>query len=268
MNNRIPLPLGHLLVALLVAVVAISACSSDDGSTDETTTESADTTTPVDDDTTTTPTETSDDTDGESTSTTDDSDNGALPGEAWDGFASAGDEFAVMGVAHDDELNVRSLPDPSSDIITSVGPTETGLIATGRARMLPESIWYEVDVDGVVGWVNAAVVGFMGGTDDATSEYLAGGSQGGAETMVDLARAVSAAFASEEPESRIVQSVAPTVGDLGEITYDVIGLGDDSVAGYRLHIFATPDENGETFSLRSIERTVFCSRGTDGELCV
>jgi len=262
--------LGRLLVVLLAGMIVVSACGSDDESADETTTESTDTTTSADDETTTSTatTETSDD---ESTSTTADSDDGAddgdLPGEAWDGFADAGDEFAVMGVAHDDELNVRSLPDASSDIVTSVGPTETGLIATGRARLLPRSIWYEVDVDGQVGWVNAAFVGFMGGTDDATAEYLANGSQGGAETMVDLARAVSAAFASEEPESRIVQSVAPTVGDLGEITYDVIGLGDDSVAGYRLHIFATPDDNGETFSLRSIERTVFCSRGTDGELC-
>ncbi len=173
-----------------------------------------------------------------------------------------------MGVAHDDELNVRALPDPSSDILTAVGPTETGLIATGRARLLPASIWYEIDVDGQVGWVNASFVGFMGGTDDATALYRRIGSGDSAETMVDLGRSVAAAFATEAPESRVVQSVAPTVGDLGEITYDVIGLGDDSVAGFRLHIIATPDDNGETFSLRSIERTVFCSRGTDGELCV
>ena len=259
-------------------MIIISACGSDDESTDGTITDSTETTGTIistDDDTTTSSiaTDTTDDgaddgIDG-STSTADGgADDSALPGEAWDGFAAAGDEFAVMGVAHDDELNVRSLPDASSDIITSVGSTETGLIATGRARMLPASIWYEVDVDGDIGWVNAAFVGFMGGTDDATADYLTNGSQGGAETMVDLARAVTAAFASEEPESRIVQSVTPTVGDLGEITYDVIGLGDDAVAGMRLHIFATPDDNGETFSLKSIERTIFCSRGTDGELCM
>lgn len=280
MTNRTFHPLVHYLVAIIALTVVVASCSSDDGSGDETTTESSDTSTSTDDETTTTTTATSDTSDdSDATSTTDNGsgddsddgdagDEGALPGEAWDGFAAAGDEFAVMGVAHDDELNVRSLPDASSDILTSVGPTEAGLIATGRARLLPESIWYEVDVDGTVGWVNAAFVGFMGGTDDATSEYLAIGSQGGAETMVELARAVSAAFASEEPESRIVQSVAPTVGDLGEITYDVIGLGDDAIAGFRLHIFGTPDDNGETFSLRSIERTVFCSRGTDGELCM
>ena len=179
-----------------------------------------------------------------------------------------GDEFAVMGVAHDDELNIRSLPDASSDIVATAGPTDTGLVATGRARLLPQSIWYEIDAGGgESGWVNAAFVAFLGGTDDATADYLDTGSEGTAETMVDLARVVTAEFASEEPESRIVQSVAPTVGDLGEITYDVIGLGDDSVGGLRLHIFATPDDNGETFTLKSIERTIFCTRGTDGELC-
>ncbi len=275
-------PFVRLLVACLTAITLVSACGSDDTADDASTTGSTDTTaTDTTDSTDTTATTATDDDSDDSTSGSDDSgsddsddgsaggpvDDSDLPGEEWDGFAAAGDEFAVMGVAHDDELNVRELPDASSTIVTSVGPTDTGLVATGRARLLPQSIWYEIDVDGDVGWVNAAFVGFMGGTDDATAEYLADGSQGGAETMVDLARAVSAAFASTEPESRIVQSVAPTVGDLGEITYDVIGLGDDSVAGFRLHIFATPDDNGETFSLKSIERTVFCSRGSDGELC-
>ena len=286
-NNRIVPPLVRFLVTLLAVILLAASCSNGDDSADQATS-STDTTAPDDDETTETTDTASTSDDDDSTSTSDDDSDGGgdgdggngngnngggvgdgdLPGEEWDGFASAGDELAVMGVAHDDELNVRELPDASSEILTAVGPTETGLVATGRARILPESLWYEVDVDGTVGWVSTAFVGFMGGTDDATAEYLDEGSQGGAETMVDLARAVSAVFASEEPESRIVQSVAPTVGDLGEITYDVIGLGDDSVAGYRLHIFATEDNNGETFTLRTIERTVFCHRGTDGELCL
>jgi hypothetical protein len=62
-------------------------------------------------------------------------------------------------------------------------------------------------------------------------------------------------------------SVAPTVGDLGEVTYDVIGLGDDAVYGYRLHVFGEPVTDG--FSLRTVERTYLCSRGVDAdELCV
>ncbi len=62
--------------------------------------------------------------------------------------------------------------------------------------------------------------------------------------------------------------MAPTVGDLGEITYDMIGFSDDSLAGFRFHILATPDANGETFTLKTIERTIYCSRGVDEGVCV
>ena len=89
-----------------------------------------------------------------------------------------------------------------------------------------------------------------------------------AETMLDLGLIVAEALASDEPASRIVMSVAPTVGDLGEVTYDVVGIGDDSVLGFRLHVFATPDEGGEGFVLKSVEQTVLCGRGLSGELCV
>ena len=176
--------------------------------------------------------------------------------------------FAVVGVAHDDVLNIRAAPGTDQAIVAEAGPTADDLVATGAARQLSASIWYEVTVDGVTGWASVAFVSYVGGTDDATSEFLAGRPPLEAETMVDLGEEVAAGFASEEPASRIVQSVAPTVGDLGEVTYDVIGIGDDSVAGYRLHLFAAPIEGGEGFVLTSIERTWLCLRGTDGELCV
>ncbi len=85
--------------------------------------------------------------------------------------------------------------------------------------------------------------------------------------MNDLGQAVADNLASEDPPSRIVRSVNATVGDLGEVTYDVVGLGDDATFGFRLHVFAV-DESGDGFSLRTIERTVFCSRGLSGENCV
>jgi hypothetical protein len=189
-----------------------------------------------------------------------------MPGEPWDGFASAGDQFGVVGVAHDDVLNVREAPDAGSTIVTTLDPTEMGVEATGEARELPSSFWYQVDTGSGVGWVNARFVLFIGGTDDATAEYIATGSPTSAETMVELADAVADAFILDDDVGpRVTQTVAPSVGDLAEITYDVIGLGDDAVGGFRLHIFAVPD--GEGFELKSIERTVLCTRGTAGELC-
>ena len=90
-----------------------------------------------------------------------------------------------------------------------------------------------------------------------------------AETVVDLGTLVADSFASVDPDSRIVQTTAPSVGDLGEITYDVIGLGDDAQVGWRVHVFGAEGESGESFGLMSAEVTALCGRGvTDDGLCV
>ena len=202
-----------------------------------------------------------------STSTTTDE---GLPGEPIDFGPQAGDQLAVVGVAHDDILNHRAGPGTDSEVIGRLAPTETELIATGRARALPESIWFEVEVDGVTGWVSSAYVGYLGLTDDATAEVIAAlEDTPGAETMADLGLIVAESMASEDPPSRIVMSVRPTVGDLGEATYDVVGLGDDALRGVRLHVFGDPAEGGEAFVLSNVERTLICGRGvTDDGLCV
>ena len=249
------------LLALLVlcSLVVIGAgCGSDDDST------SADSsTTTGSDETTTTASPSTTSSAAASSSTTEPT----MPGQPIDGFPGPGDVLAVVGVAHDDVLNVRELPGTDQSIVATAGPTADDVVATGQARELPASIWYEVTVDGETGWAGSSFLAFVGTTDDATSEFLAGAAPPLVETMVELADLVAADFASEDPPSKIVQSVAPEVGDLGEISYDVIGIGDDAVAGYRLHIFGTPAESGEGFGLKSIERTTFCTRGVDGELC-
>ncbi len=191
-----------------------------------------------------------------------------LPGEPFDGFPQQGDDLGVMGVAHDDVLNIRARPGTDQRIVTTAAATDDDVIATGRARKLSRSIWYEVTVDGTTGWASSRFLGFIGSTDDVTSSFLRGNPPPAAETMVELGELVAAHFASDDPPSRIVQSVAPSVGDLGEVSYDVIGLGDDSVAGFRLHVFATPHDSGDGFVLKTIEATTFCARGTDGGLCV
>ncbi len=179
----------------------------------------------------------------------------------------AGDELGVMGVAFDDVLNVRAKPGTDQSIVETLAPTDEGLVATGEERLLPNSIWYEVDAKGTTGWVSSSFVAFVGGVDDSTAEYLAEFPWPEAETMDELGQIVADNVASEDPASRIVRSVAAAAGDLGEVTYDVIGIGDDATAGFRLHIFGSPAETGEGFSLKSIERTTFCSRGLSGEFC-
>lgn len=244
---------------VLLALLLIVACGG--SGADTTTTSQATTSTSTATSTASTTTTTA------ATTTTSDDD---LPGEPIDFGPGAGEELGVVGVAHDDVLNVRSAPGTDSEVVEELEPTATGLIATGRARSLPQSIWFEVEVEGVTGWVSSAFVGYLGLTDDATAEVIETlGDTPGAETMLDLGLIVAEVMSSDEPPSRIVMSVAPTVGDLGEVTYDVVGLGDDALGGVRLHIFGDPAEGGEGFVLSNVERTFICSRGvTDDGFCL
>jgi hypothetical protein len=192
------------------------------------------------------------------------------PTDFWVPIPEEGAVIGVIGVAHDDTLNVRSGPGISFDIVAELDPTLTGISGTGGGWQLPSgSVWWEIEVGGgVTGWANQRFLSRLGGVDDLTSlvvERL--GEIPAAETMLDLGLAVGDAFLFSEGGS-IVMTVAPTVGDLGEVTFDVVGIGDDSVGGYRLHIFGQPSEGGEGFSLKSVEATVFCQRGLSGEICV
>ena len=260
------------VIALSIAI-AVGACS-DDGDETATTDTTEETTTSADESSTTDSTASTSTSEASTTTSTAPSTTTTgggpttLPGEEFIGYVNAGDILGVVGVRHDDVLNVRALPGTDQPVVVTADPTDIDLIATGRARLLPASIWFEITNDGTTGWANSRFLGHVGGTDDVTSAFLAEyGERPVAETLVQLGELVADEFASEDPPSRIVNSVAPSVGDLGEITYDVIGLGDDSVLGFRLHLFAVEGEGGESFELTTIEQTVFCIRGTAGEIC-
>ncbi len=264
-----------LLVAVVALAVMAAACGDDAESADttvvtttslaatSTTTAPATTTTGAPTTTTAAPTTTT------TSSTTAAPTTTTLPGEPIDVPPWRGDIVAVVGVAHDDVLNVRAAPGIDQAIVATLDPLEDNVLVLGNARSLPKSIWTQVELDGVTGWANISFLAYLGDTDDITARLVNDlGETPRAETMLDLGLIVAEALASEEPLSRVVMSVAPTVGDLGEVTYDVIGLGDDSLHGVRLHVFGTPDEGGEGFVLKSVERTQLCARGISGGFCV
>lgn len=57
---------------------------------------------------------------------------------------------------------------------------------------------------------------------------------------------VADSLASQEPPSSdIVQMSDAHVGDLGEVTFDVVGLGDDAMVGLRVHAFGEPVTEAE-----------------------
>lgn len=83
-----------------------------------------------------------------------------LPGQPFEGIFGPGATFGVIGVAVEDELNVRALPGDDQAILDSLDPLTTGLVYAGRARRLgpPTSVWYEVQAGEVVGWVHSRFV--------------------------------------------------------------------------------------------------------------
>jgi hypothetical protein len=199
--------------------------------------------------------------------------SGELPGEPFDDGPAPGSSLAVVGVRFDDVLYVRAIPGAKEEVIAELAPTGQAT-ATGQARMLSKSIWYEVDADDATGWVSAHFVAEPGDTTDITSQVVgsAGGSVPMASDMVELglavADSVTSSMESGEGEGAVstVMVVEPTGGDLGEVTYDVVGYPDDAVYGQRLHVFGTPGEGGG-YGLKSVESTLLCRRGVSDGLC-
>jgi galactitol-specific phosphotransferase system IIB component len=256
------------MAVLAVSMLILGACGEDAASSTttttvvETTTSSlATTTTPM---ATTTSITAATTTSAPATTTT--AGSSELPGEPIDFGPAAGDTLAVVGVAHDDALNLRAAPGADQEILERIPPTYDALTAVGKTRELPGSLWIGVDYEGTEGWVNLRYTGYLGDTTDIThtvTEQLGGAP--GAETMLELGLIVAEGIAGD-PSADIVMSVAPSAGDLGEVTFDVTGFEDDSVRGSRLHVFGQPID--EAFLLASVEGTVICARGVDAGACV
>lgn len=189
-----------------------------------------------------------------------------LPGEIVDFGPAEGDTLMVIGVRYDDVLNVRAGPGVGFDIVETLEPDDLDVNAMGETRQIPGAFWISVDVDGTVGWVNMRYVGFEGSTDDLTHVVVEEIGYPTSDTMAELGLIVARTFASDDPKSDIVLVVDESVGDLGEVTYDIIGLGDDAVLGVRAHVFGQPSDEG--FGLMSVEVTTICGRGiTEDGLC-
>lgn len=223
-----------------------------------------------------------------------------LPGEPYEYGPDEGTSLAVVGVDFDDVLNVRDVPFgeiiatldyehpiayllgvremPAGEPIAWFDSWDGAIVATGRTRKLPTTVWHEVQVAGVTGWASGAYLAPIGLSEDVTAHIIDRfGEQPEVDTLADLALLVGESFASVEPPSRVVITLAPGVFEaIGEVTVDVLGLGDDSLLGYRLHIAA--DAGGDwmfgdpgPFTFRSVRRTVLCHshRGVTADgLCV
>lgn len=253
------------LVLVALALVA-GACGGDSGSDDTTTTTQAPATTTT---TSTQPSTTTTTAPSTTTTTIPTSTTTTLPGEPLDFGPVSGDVLGVVAVSFDDVLNLRAGPGTDFEVLKKMPAREERVIANGRAQSLPNSIWYEVTYSGVTGWASASFLAYLGAADDITSQIVDDlGEVPEATTMEKLGEVVAGTYEPIERPLRVRMSGEPSVGDLGEVIFDVVGFPDDAVAGVRLHIFGQPTEDG-TFSLKSVEAISLCRRGvTDDGLCV
>ena len=192
--------------------------------------------------------------------------SGGLPGEPIEFGPAAGDTVAVVGVAHDDVLNLRAVPGAKKDILEGIPPLADSLTARGNTRQLANSFWIEVDYADTQGWVNLRYIAYLGDTDDITAAIVEQlGETPIEETMEELGMLVAESVAGN-PSADIVMSVAPTIGPIAEVTFDITGFEDDSVRGGRFHVFGQAGDDG--FTLEAVEATPFCARGVDDGACV
>lgn len=253
------------LTSVLVVALVATACGADAGSPTTTTLLATTTTAPLA--TTSTATAPTTTTTTTATTTTSGAVTTTLAGRPVDFGPAAGDTLMVIGVRHDDVLNLRAAPGASQPVVGTISPLEMGLTAVGETRELPGAFWTRVQHQGKVGWVHMSYVGYAGAVEDQTAGVVA--ELGGiptAPSMQALGELVASTFESQDVESDVVLVKPATSGDLAEIVYDVIGMADDAVRGARLHIFAEPVTGG--FALKSVEVLVICGRGVSSGACV
>lgn len=69
-------------------------------------------------------------------------------------MAGAAEIYKVRGVAADDSLNMRNTAGVRGQVVATIPPNSSGVVATGREQKLGQSIWTEVHWAGKSGWVN------------------------------------------------------------------------------------------------------------------
>ncbi|NNF55573.1 MAG: SH3 domain-containing protein [Acidimicrobiales bacterium] len=256
-RRRRPSPRGAVagLLTIALAATACAGSGTDVVTQDPTTITTTDTTTsPQPTVATTAPTTTS-----EATPPTPPD---SLPGDLIEFGPAQGDQLDVVGVAFDDVLNVRVAPGTDFEIIGTLDPDASGVTATGHNRLLSNSFWVEVEFDDQLGWVNEAFVGYLGVSQELSTDQEADG-------MYALGELLASTYVTQDPPSSVtlVRNAADEDEFRTTLIYDVIGIGDDSVKGFRLTIVAESDLGG-TGAVSFTEQTI-CSRGLAPDLrCV
>lgn len=178
-----------------------------------------------------------------------------LPGAETDSTFRSGDLVGVIGAENGTTHWLVDFPGVDG-VAREVQPTDTGLEALGIAWQIDDVLWERLAFADREGYFPRSMLAFIGEPEDVTDLYATLNS----ESVEDL----GAQIAGEIEATELVLVAEPSSL---EVVYDVIGLGDDSVEGYRVRVIAK--EVGVGFTPESVERTPLCRRGlSDSGQCL
>ncbi len=212
----------------------------------------------------------------------------SLPDTPVDTGPAAGTGLAIVGVAHDDVLNVRDAPngeiiaklfdvmegeiDPAVWVLPpDIDETDRdfwpwneamaeislkdGIRATGNARRLPTTIWYEINAGPVTGWASAAYLASIDTPAERQGHGIPGvnvtervladlGEPVLADTLTELGMLVAEALHPEMsgPQYRRQVVGGPGISEgIGDVTIDVLSSDPAAIYGHRISIAAYPN---------------------------
>lgn len=178
-----------------------------------------------------------------------------LPGAETESTFRPGDLVGVIGAA--DDVTHWLVDFPGVDgVAREVQPTDTGIEALGVAWQVDDVLWERLSIAGREGFFPRSMLAFIGEPEDVTDLYATLISESVEDLGVEIAGEIEA--------TEIVLVAEPSSL---EVVYDVIGLGDDSVEGYRVRVMAR--EVGAGFTAELVERIPLCRRGlSDSGQCL
>ena len=171
-----------------------------------------------------------------------------LPGNEVPSVFEPGDVLGVIGVESEPSPRLLSFPGQTGEQVFEVNPVEDDFEALGRAWSIDDVAWEWLLVEGHEGYLPRSWLGFIGQPEDVTSQF--------APLTSDSVVALGEEIAGEIEAANTVLVAQPSPL---EVVYDVIGLGDDSIAGYRIRVSAREATGG--FAPESVQRSPLCTRG-------
>jgi hypothetical protein len=156
----------------------------------------------------------------------------------------------VIGAAEGVTHWLVAFPDGLGDVERELEPLDTGLEALGRAWEVDGVLWELMLFDEREGYFPRSMLAFIGEPEDVTERFTGVSSSSMEELGAEIAGEIEA-----------TATILVALPGALEVVYDVVGLEDDAVAGYRIRVVAVESSSG--YAPELVERTPLCARGID-----